>query len=49
MILEVRKTKFPGIELISTDQYAGATRDTAKRASENLLQRFSDQVTGVFA
>ena len=47
--LEVMKSKFPGIELISTDQYAGATRDTAKRASANLLQRFGDQVTGVFA
>jgi ribose transport system substrate-binding protein len=47
--LEVMKAKFPGIELLSTDQYAGATRDTAKRMSENLLQRFGDQVTGVFA
>lgn len=47
--LETMKAKFPGVELISTDQYAGATRDTAKRASENLLQRFGDQVTGVFA
>src|SRR5437773_278475 len=35
--LSEMKQKFPGIELISTDQYAGATRDTAKRASENLL------------
>src|SRR5215203_4848454 len=34
------KAKFPEIELVSTDQYAGATRDTAKRASENLLNRF---------
>jgi ribose transport system substrate-binding protein len=42
------KAKFPGIELISTDQYAGATRDTAKRASENLLNRFGDQVQGIF-
>ncbi len=47
--LEVMKSKFPGVELISIDQYAGATRDTAKRASENLLQRFGDQVNGVFA
>src|SRR5205085_2615264 len=31
------KAKYPGIELISTDQYSGATLDTAKRASENLL------------
>lgn len=47
--LEVMRSKFPGVELVSIDQYAGATRDTAKRASENLLQRFGDQVTGVFA
>lgn len=46
--LETIKQKFPGIELISTDQYAGATRDTAKRASENLLTRFGDQVQGIF-
>ncbi|HEY3104673.1 MAG TPA: substrate-binding domain-containing protein [Pyrinomonadaceae bacterium] len=42
------KQKFPGIELISTDQYAGATRDTAKRSSENLLNRFGDEVQGIF-
>src|SRR6478735_8392381 len=42
------KQKFPGVELISTDQYAGATRDTAKRASENLLNRFGDVVQGIF-
>ena len=28
--------------------YAGATRDTAKRASENLLNRFGDEVQGIF-
>ena len=42
------KQKFPEIQLISTDQYAGATRDTAKRASENLLNRFGDDVQGIF-
>ena len=42
------KQKFPDIELVSTDQYAGATRDTAKRASENLLNRFGDEVQGIF-
>jgi len=42
------KAKYPGIELVSTDQYAGATRDTAKRASENLLNRFGDEVQGIF-
>src|SRR5918999_1552659 len=46
--LDQIKQKFPEIELVSTDQYAGATRDTAKRASENLLNRFGDQVQGIF-
>src|SRR5688572_3275646 len=42
------KSKYPGIEVISSDQYAGATRDTAKRASENLLNRYADSVQGIF-
>lgn len=42
------KAKFPGIELVSTNQYAGATRDTAKRASENLLNQFGDEIQGIF-
>jgi len=42
------KEKFPGITLISSDQYAGPTRDTAKRASENLLNRYGNQIQGVF-
>jgi ribose transport system substrate-binding protein len=46
--LDTIKQKFPEIELVSTDQYAGATRDTAKRASENLLNRFGDDVQGIF-
>ena len=46
--LDTIKQKFPGIELVSTLQYAGATRDTAKRASENLLNRFGDDVQGIF-
>jgi ribose transport system substrate-binding protein len=46
--VEELKKKYPGMELISSDQYAGATRDTAKRASENLLNRFADDVQGIF-
>src|SRR5437660_3836447 len=46
--LQEIKQKFPSIELISSDQYAGATRDTAKRASENLLNRFGEEVQGIF-
>ena len=46
--IEELKSKYPGVEIVSSDQYAGATRDTAKRASENLLNRFGDEVQGVF-
>jgi len=46
--LQEMKAKYPDIQLISIDQYAGATRDTAKRASENLLQRFASEVNGIF-
>ena len=41
------KEKHPGIELISSDQHAGPTRDTAKRASENLLNRHP-RLDGIF-
>jgi ribose transport system substrate-binding protein len=38
----------PGIQVISSNQYAGATRDTAKRASENLLTRHGAEIQAVF-
>ncbi len=47
--LEVMQGSLPWIRLLSTDQHAGATRDTARRVSENLLNRFGGEVTGVFA
>lgn len=46
--LDVLKSKFPNINLISTDQYAGATRETAYQASQNLLNRFGREVDGIF-
>ena len=46
--LERMRSAFPGIEVISSDQYAGPTRDTAKRASENLLNRFGRDLSGIF-
>lgn len=46
--LERLSSAFPEVEVISSDQYAGATRDTAKRASENLLNRFGAEVQGIF-
>jgi ribose transport system substrate-binding protein len=39
---------WPGLELLPTDQHAGATVDTAKRASENLLNRYGSDIQGVF-
>ena len=46
--LEELKASYPGVTVISSDQYAGATRDTAKRTSENLLNRYADKVNGIF-
>jgi ribose transport system substrate-binding protein len=42
------KERYPGITLISSEQYAGPTRDTGKRASENLLNRYGNEIQGVF-
>ncbi len=47
--LEVMNRDFPEIRLVSTDQHAGATRDTARRAAENLLNRHGRTLNGVFA
>jgi ribose transport system substrate-binding protein len=47
--LEIMKNDFPNIRLLSSDQHAGATRDSAKRVAENLLNRFGRQVNGIFA
>src|SRR5829696_2788442 len=46
--LQRMKSAYPGIKVISSDQYAGPTRDTAKRAAENLLNRFGVDLQGVF-
>jgi ribose transport system substrate-binding protein len=40
--------KYPGIKMISSDQYAGATVETAYQTSQNLLNRFGNEVNGVF-
>ena len=36
-------TENPGIEVVSSNQYAGATAETAYQASENLLARFKSE------
>lgn len=40
--------RHPGIKIVSSDQHAGATRDTAFRASQNLLNRFGRDLDGIF-
>lgn len=42
-------SKFPDIKVISSDQYAGATRETSYQAAQNLLNRFGREVNGVFS
>jgi len=47
--LDTLAKEFPGLQILSSDQHAGATRDTAYRTSQNLLNRFGREVTGIFA
>ncbi|HEY6245866.1 MAG TPA: substrate-binding domain-containing protein [Pyrinomonadaceae bacterium] len=42
------KNSFPEIELIAPLQYAGPTRDNAKRLAENLLNQYGDKLDGIF-
>ena len=46
--LEKFRALYPGIEIVSSDQYAGPTRETAKRAAENLLNRHGEDLQGIF-
>ncbi len=46
--LEGLKAAAPGIELLSTNQYGGVTAESAFQAAQNLLNRFGDQVNGIF-
>jgi ribose transport system substrate-binding protein len=40
--LQVIRSKFPGIRILSENQYAGVGTETAYQTSENLLARYSD-------
>src|SRR5437660_7307784 len=46
--LDALKANYPGINLISSDQHAGAKHDLAYQASQNVLNRFGREVQGVF-
>jgi len=46
--LEELAARFPDIQVISSNQHGGATRETALAASQNLLNRFGGRVDGIF-
>jgi ribose transport system substrate-binding protein len=46
--LDTLKTKHANLKVISSDQYGGATRETAYQASQNLLNRYGREVNGIF-
>ncbi len=46
--LDTIKARYPGLKLISSDQYGGATRETAYQVSQNLLNRHGKNVDGIF-
>lgn len=46
--LETLKKEFPDIEILSEEQYAGATREGAVAKAENLLTRFGAEIDGWF-
>lgn len=45
--IETLKAEFPGIELVSSNQYGGATTESAYKTSENLLVQWKE-LDGVF-
>ncbi len=46
--LDRMKEAYPGMTIVSSDQYAGTTRESAKKAAENLLNRFGGDLQGIF-
>ena len=47
--LDTMKKEFPEIAILSDNQYAGTTHEAARDKSEQLLLKYRDAVTGVFA
>ena len=46
--LEELAVAYPAIKVVSSNQYAGTTKESAFQASQNLLNRFGDEVNGIF-
>jgi len=47
--LDAIKNQYPGIQVISSDQYAGGTYDSATKSATELLNHLGSETTGVFA
>ncbi|HEY0456273.1 MAG TPA: substrate-binding domain-containing protein [Verrucomicrobiae bacterium] len=46
--LDALTNKFPEIKIISSNQHAGPTRETGYQNSQNLLNRYGNEVNGIF-
>jgi ribose transport system substrate-binding protein len=42
------RARYSGMELVTSTEYAGGTRDSAKRAAESFLTKKADTVQGIF-
>lgn len=47
--LETLAKDFPGIEVLSSDQYAGTTPEEALDVAQQVLLKYGDQLDGIFA
>jgi ABC-type sugar transport system substrate-binding protein len=47
--LDTLAKEYPEIKVISSDQYAGTTAESALDKASDILNRFGDRVTGIFA
>jgi ribose transport system substrate-binding protein len=46
--LDTLKEKYPDIEILVSDQYAGATTETAYQLAESLFNRYGQEMDGLF-
>jgi len=40
--------RYPEIKVLSQNQYAGATAETARQAAQTLIKNYRDEVDGIF-
>lgn len=47
--LEVLQKEYPGIKILSSDQYAGTTPEDSLANADQILRKYKDEVNGIFA